>query len=258
MSEENRSDTRKRELGVLNTVNRTSASDKNTKHNELGRRDFLKMVGAGGVLTLLGWKALDSVIDILDEVKSHPSYYEINEGTTIPLLLNGGNEFKNTKIIYDVIDPSFLGKLQARKQDGEVVMPIKLQPGERTIRMVGEILEPALYELKKSELLPENVTVSYYPNGEPPKNTDKASNLPNEARVFGIKVITWDSDYVDDNKQPYEINKRNSNERGEITKFGDLSYFGEGWAIGAYNKEENVFKVIGYVSDVRALEVVNP
>lgn len=249
---------RRREQQMLRRINNTPSITISPKQEGMSRNSFLKL-GAAGLAGLAFWKSAEYFGDLVEEVKNHPTYDEIVNNQSIPLLLNGTNEFKDTEISYDVKVPNLLGNLQVRKQDGQIVMPIKLQPGERTVRMVGEILDPTLYELKKNKLLPEDVTVSYYPNGEPPfGKLNISSELPNESSVFGIKVITWSNDYMADNGQPHEINRKNVTEKGEVINTDNLSYFGEGWAIGNYNRDENKFRVIGYVTDARALEVVNP
>lgn len=249
---------RRREQQMLRDINKTPSTTINSKQEGIGRNSFLKL-GAAGLAGLAFWKTAEYVGDLMEEVKNYPTYKEIANNESIPLLLNGTNEFRDTEISYSIEDPNLLGNLQVRKQDDQIVMPIKLQPGERTVRMVGEILDCTIYKLKKNELLPEDVTVSYYPNGEPPFGKQNiSSELPNESSVFGIKVATWSSDYMADKGQPYEINRKNVTEKGEVINTDLLSYFGEGWAIGSYNRDENKFKIIGYVTDARALEVVNP
>lgn len=219
--------------------------------DKLSRRDFLKVAGAalGGVL-------LPSVLESCSprSVEKEPAYFEIDANDELMLNVQGREGVTKVIIYYPGFPLKDAEKLQVRQVDGKSVY-LPFQNGASRIRMVGEILEPVLFKVRKSSQLPEGTEVAVYVNASPPTGADtfQRRKLPEGDDVFGLPVITARMDWLQDGNSLFEINAKTPAEA-----WMNLSQFGKGYAVGQFSQGERGygFGVVGYVLDGRALEVV--
>lgn len=218
------------------------------KDKGVSRRSFLKTIGAG-IAGVVGYK----VFEKFSNLEKKPTFHEINEGESIPLKLPGSEELTSTKINYREKDERLLGKLQAREIDGKVVWPLAFEPGASRIRKVGEILDIKLYKLKKNSELPEDTKVHYYPNAEPPVSGLLSKDFSEKGEIYGLSVIVAPRDYMQDGKNPTEINGNTYYGGGLGGSDNNLTNFGIGWALCLVWSDRKEVEVFGFVGDNRAL-----
>lgn len=213
------------------------------------RRRFLRLLGIGaGAATVSAITACAPGQEKSAEIdKKDLSFKEVDNGTKIPLVIEGVATEVLIAYIKDNIDP-----LQIR-QRGEGNVTKLFEDGTETIRKFGEITDPNLYEIKgKNPNLGEEITVGVYPTTNGNKISISGREDLGNSKLYALKVVVNGSateNYGIDNP-PLETNK-NYHKNNSLS----VPEFGQGLAVGHLVDGEmnKVFYVEGFICDDRAV-----
>jgi hypothetical protein len=214
----------------------------------LSRRDVLRLAAyAGGGLTLEALLAACGV----REGTLKMDFRDLQEGQTVKLISPG--EINSTQVVieYPQHGADFT-PLSIRQDVGHEDMFKSFEDGASRERKMGELTDQHIYRMVANPALKDKssnpIPIGMYPSAASVYNAEGKTVIPPNQEFYVMKVITRLSDYLDDHHPNAE---KNAHLWGEHP----VAQFGEGACIGTLKMVDGkqVFKVMGFVQDLRAL-----
>lgn len=215
------------------------------KGEKISRRDFLKISLKGaGAFALAGIMPKGNK-ELFG--KDDPEFDDI--GPDFPLTLLSGKSAESIELHIDSFTTDRKPKL--RKENGTYVAK-SFKDGAETVRMLSEITDFSLYEVKINDSLVNDGKVKTYRSPVGFLLGDSGEYLPNNQRWYAMKVIVAPCNYFLDTKLPEEKNQK-------PTILDRVYSFGEGFLVGGLRQinGKNVLDQTRYVCDARALKIVD-
>jgi hypothetical protein len=225
-----------------NEVVRVGQSD-----HRISRRTFLKLAGAA-VASLV----VPGCIEVNDPDGTTVLFQEVSEGQAIDLVLPNQMNGTPVTIEYGKHDEFDFTPLQLREDKKHNVIFQPFKDGASTVRMMGEITDPHIYEMMPNPELGD-IPVHTYPSAISEMSSQGRSILDARQKYHVLRVVTRLSDYMGDRKPNAETNAH---------PWGPhpVDKFGEGACIGTLKMDngKQVFEVTRFVQDLRALVPARP